>query len=153
MNNMSKKITTGLRGMARLYAVQTMYSIEITKLPIAQITEEAAKSSEIFVSESITSKEMDMVFFRSIMDLVSENLSHIDSIIVQHLSDKWELCRLDKVICCILRCGVAEILYMHDIPKNVIMNEYIEIAKSFFEKQEVSFVNGLLNAVERPLQA
>ena len=50
----------------------------------------------------------------------------------------------------ILRLGVTEILFCPDIPKNVSINEYLEIAKKFGTEDSSSFVNGILDKIVKP---
>ena len=47
----------------------------------------------------------------------------------------------------LLRLGTCELRFMQDAPDTVVFNEYIEIAKAFFETKDVSFANGILNAI------
>ena len=47
----------------------------------------------------------------------------------------------------ILRLAVFELLYRPDIPKNVTMNEAIEVAKKFGAEDSASFVNGILDEI------
>jgi N utilization substance protein B len=48
-----------------------------------------------------------------------------------------------------LRCGVFELLHRRDVPREVVLDEYVEIAKSFFDGPEPGFINGILDAVVR----
>jgi N utilization substance protein B len=135
----------GLRSMARFYAVQMVYQASITGFELKKIIDEDC--AKIFITESISVSEMDVEFFRQLIKITEENLSVLDKIIAENLSNKWRMDRLDNVIKSILRLGAAELLYLKNIPANVVFNEYIEISKSFFEKSEVAFINGLLNSI------
>jgi N utilization substance protein B len=137
----------GLRGMSRFYAVQTLYSAAVSGRPIGKIPND--ETVEIFISEDISLSEMDEEFFKLLLKTAEENLSEIDEAIAKNLSENWKMERLDNVMKAILRLGTAELLYLKDVPPKVAFNEYIEISKSFFEKSEVSFINGLLNSVLR----
>jgi N utilization substance protein B len=143
---MSKKERAfGLRSMARFYAVQTVYRASITGSELKNII--AEDCSKIFIAENISVSEMDVEFFRQLIKVTGENLSTLDKVIAENLSNKWRMDRLDNVIKSILRLGAAELLYLKNIPVNVVFNEYIEISKLFFEKSEVAFINGLLNSI------
>jgi N utilization substance protein B len=142
-----RKSRMGLRSMARFCAVQTIYRAAVTGASMQRIIDE--NYEEILITESISTSEMDLDFFRQLIKTVEENLSNIDEIIAKNLSDKWKMDRLDNVMKSILRLGAAELLYLQNIPPNVVFNEYIEISKLFFEKSEVAFVNGLLNSIAK----
>lgn len=100
-----------------------------------------------FLSDSISVSEMDREFLKNLLNNCYENLETIDQFIRSSLAETWSLERLDPVTKCILRLGITEIIYFPETPENVIFNEYVEIAKAFFEKSEVAFINGLLNKV------
>jgi N utilization substance protein B len=144
----SRKSCGGLRSMARLCAVQAVYCTDITNCAIETImTDSHSSLDEIFVTENFSISEMDRNFFLRLVKATGDNLLIIDEMISKNLSNNWEFNRLDSVMKSILRLGVAELLYFEDIPSNVVFNEYIEISKSFFAKNEVAFVNGLLNSI------
>ncbi|RLQ98279.1 transcription antitermination factor NusB [Falsibacillus albus] len=79
-----------------------------------------------------------------------EHKSEIDQTIQKHL-EKWKLGRLAKVDRNILRLGVFEMYYMEDLPKNVAINEAIEIAKTFGDDQSSKFINGVLSKIKDSL--
>lgn len=144
-----RKIKSGLRGVTRFYAVQMLYQFELLNKPFNAILHSVSGNDEIMIAADVTIAGIDLNFFKSLLTAFVENSANIDTVISQHMSDKWSLDRLDSVLRSILRLGVTELLYLKDVPDNVVFNEYIEIAKSFFSKDEVSFVNGLLNAVSK----
>lgn len=144
-----RKTKSGLRGVTRFYAVQMLYQAEMESKSLDGIIKSAESSVEVVLSEDVTISGIDIEFFKTLLNVIKEHLAEIDKVISENLSDKWKIDRLDKVMKNILRLGVAELLYLKEIPSNVVFNEYIEISKAFFEKDDVSFVNGLLNAVSK----
>ena len=144
-----RKTKSGLRGVTRFYAVQMLYQAEMESKSLDDIIKNAEPSVEVVLSEEISISGIDIDFFKTLLTIIKGHLSEIDKVISENLSDKWKIDRLDKVMKNILRLGIAELLYIEEIPANVIFNEYIEISKAFFEKDDVSFVNGLLNAVSK----
>ncbi|MDR2645703.1 MAG: transcription antitermination factor NusB [Holosporaceae bacterium] len=145
MSKKERAFRGGLRSVARFYAVQMVYRASITESELKKIIDEDC--SKIFITENVSISEMDVEFFRQLIEITEENLSVLDKIIAENLSNKWRMDRLDNVIKSILRLGTAELLFFKNIPANVVFNEYIEISKSFFEKNEVAFINGLLNSI------
>ena len=63
------------------------------------------------------------------------------------LATGWRLDRLDATARAILRAGAYELIHRPDVPTEVVIDEYVELAKSFFEGPEPGFVNGALDAV------
>ncbi len=81
-----------------------------------------------------------------------ENLAQCDELIVASII-KWQLSRLSAVDKSILRLAVYQLKFCPDIPPIVVINEAIELAKKFSTDKSPAFVNGVLDAVLRKLEA
>ena len=142
------------RGIARLYAVLALFQFSHSGDSIDVIFDDflsknANREPKI---DSVPIKKMHIKFFKQLVETATKNLEEITPIIQKHLSDNWTLERLDPVALCILQLGVCEIKYFQTIPSIVIMDEYTEVAKSFFTKTNTSFINGILNTIARELR-
>lgn len=137
----------GLRSATRLLAVQVVYSAVMLKSTIKKAVQNFENGKKAFISETLSVSEFDEVFFSKLTTATEKHLEEIDQMISSNLSENWKFERLDNVTKAILRLGVTELLYFKDIPVNVVFNEYVEISKAFFEKNEVAFINGLLNSL------
>lgn len=84
------------------------------------------------------------VFYEKIVKGTAEHLEEIDAALEQHL-EKWSLARLPKIERTVLRLAVYEILYMQETPKRVVLNEAIELCKTFGDEKSSKFVNGVLS--------
>ncbi|MFF2795526.1 MULTISPECIES: transcription antitermination factor NusB [Lysinibacillus] len=84
------------------------------------------------------------VFYEKIVTGTVEHLEEIDATLEQHL-EKWSLARLPKIERTVLRLAVYEILYMPETPKRVVLNEAIELCKTFGDEGSSKFVNGVLS--------
>jgi len=73
----------------------------------------------------------------------------IDKAIRRRLAQGWRLERIDATARSILRAGACELMRRPDVPTEVVIDEYVEIAKSFFSGPEPSFVNAALDAIAR----
>ena len=85
-------------------------------------------------------------FASELVSGVITHLSDIDERIAEK-SKHWSMARMARVDLNILRLAVFELLYRPDIPKNVTMNEAIEVAKKFGAEDSASFVNGILDEI------
>ncbi|QDP99201.1 transcription antitermination factor NusB [Lysinibacillus fusiformis] len=83
-------------------------------------------------------------FYEKIANGTAENLEEIDAALAQHL-EKWSLARLPKIERTVLRLAVYELLYMPETPKRVVLNEAIELCKTFGDDGSSKFVNGVLS--------
>jgi N utilization substance protein B len=80
---------------------------------------------------------------------VVEAQTRIDPLI-EMASDNWRLSRMAVVDRTVLRIGVFELL-VAVTPPAVVIDEAIELAKTFSGEQSARFVNGVLDAVKRRL--
>lgn len=80
---------------------------------------------------------------------IDKNQEEIDTII-QKFSTNWKLERMSHVDRNILRVAIFEMMGK-DIPKNVCINEAIEIAKKFGSQDSGNFVNGLLDQISKSI--
>ena len=94
-------------------------------------------------------READAQWFRAILAGVVENQKLIDPVIRQSLTEDWPLSRLDSTLRAILRAGVYELIERGDVPVAVIVTEYVDIAKAFYEDEEPKLVNAVLDRVSR----
>lgn len=137
------------RGAARLAAVQALYQMDVAGAGLLEITAEY----EVFrLGKEIdgdTYREADAQWFRAILAGVVEQQKTIDPIVRQALADDWPLSRLDSTLRAILRAGVYELTQRSDVPVAVIVSEYVDIAKAFYEDDEPKLVNAVLDRVAR----
>ena len=145
----TRKAKSGLRGFTRLYAVQKMYQQQMENLTLQDLIDDIARNPEAIISEDHSVSTLDVDFFKVLISETVKNITEIDKIIKLHLSDKWDFDRLDIVMQNLLRLGTCELKFMQDAPDTVVFNEYVEIAKAFFETRDVSFANGILNAIAK----
>ena len=67
----------------------------------------------------------------------------------RRLAKGWRLERIDATLRAILRSGAFELMRVPEAPLEVVIDEYVEIAKAFFEGPEPGFVNGALDGIAR----
>lgn len=93
-------------------------------------------------------KEVEEAFeyARALVEGAVDHAGEIDDLIRQQ-ADNWRLERMPAVDRNILRLAVFELLYEEDIPKLVVVDEAIELAKKFSTDQSSRFVNGLLDGL------
>jgi transcription antitermination factor NusB len=86
-------------------------------------------------------------FMRSIVKSVCESTEKIDDIIAAHLRG-WTIERLSKVDLAILRIGTMELL-AKETPAGIVINEAVELAKTYSDDRAPGFINGVLGAISR----
>lgn len=61
----------------------------------------------------------------------------------------WKLERVSKVDFSILLVATAELIYLEETPKKVVINEAIELSKRFSAQESNAFINGLLDQIHK----
>jgi N utilization substance protein B len=67
--------------------------------------------------------------------------------IIEEFSKNWKIGRMSCVDRNILRLAVFEMLFCHDIPQKVSINEAIDIAKRYGTEDSGAFINGILDSI------
>ena len=140
------------RSVARLAAVQALYQMEVSSAGAEAVIREFVehrfdRAVPGDAGEEVTLAQADEAFFAELVRGVVEHQKAVDGAIAKRLASGWRLERLDATARAILRAGAYELSYRRDVPTEVVIDEYVELAKSFFEGPEPGFVNGALDAV------
>ncbi len=77
---------------------------------------------------------------------IIEKLPAVDAEI-QHAAPEWPLSKIAKIDLAILRLAVWELHYEHTEPPKVIIDEAVELAKSYGNEHSAKFINGALGAI------
>lgn len=137
------------RSAARLAAVQALYQMEHSGAGVEGVIKEFVDHRLGRAIDGDELHEADSELFSDIARGVVETQRRIDPVIERNLADNWTLARIDATARAILRAGVYELMRRGDIPERAVIDEYVEIAKAFFDGEEPRFVNAVLDAVAR----
>jgi transcription antitermination protein NusB len=144
------------RSVARLAAVQALYQMEVSAIGVEHVirefTEHRFDRALEGDGEGDTLATADEAFFAELVRGVVAEQKRVDAAIAKRLAENWRLERLDATVRAILRAGSYELAHRPDVPTEVVIDEYVEVAKSFFEGTEPGFVNGALDAVARDVR-
>lgn len=139
------------RHRAREMALQMLYQGDLGGTAPAEVFEgfEQQEYAANALKRGSTSEEEELAVFehaRGLVDGTMEHLVEVDGLITSQ-ADNWRLERMPGVDRNILRLAVYEFLYQTDVPKLVVIDEAIELAKRFGSENSSSFVNGLLDGL------
>lgn len=142
-----------LRGAARFYAVQALFQMEASDVPLGEITQQ-------FLAHRIGAEtpdehwaEADLNHFRRLMDAAVDQQGKIDQMTDRALVAAWPIDRIDPTLRALFRAAGAEMVAAQT-PARVIINEFVEIARAFFpEGKEPKFVNAVLDHIAREVRA
>lgn len=140
------------RGAARLAAVQALYQMDVTGVGLLEIASEYETFRLGKEVDGDLYRDADPQWFRMIIAGVVDNQRQIDPVIHQSLPESWPLSRVDSTLRAILRAGVFELMKKIDVPVAVIVTEYVDIAKAFYDAEEPGLVNAVLDRVASRLR-
>ena len=86
-----------------------------------------------------------------VTDTAEKYLDKIDEQILKYCRG-WTILRMPKVSLAIMRVAVAEMLFIESVPVNVSISEAVEISKIYGEKNDSSFINGILSSIAKEIK-
>ena len=139
----------GNRHRAREAAFQMLYQWEVGKLPPeTAIADFGAIEQEELAPLSASAR----AFAEQLVNGAVAHVAEADALIARH-AQHWRIERIATVDRLILRLAIFELLYAPDTPPGVVIDEAIELARTFSEEDAVRFVNGVLDAIHKGLPA
>lgn len=107
--------------------------------------ESLASEDELF-SEKPEGASLE--YIRRLLGLCRERRAELDGYIEKY-SHGWRPERITRTAAAVLRCAMAEALYIEDAPLGAAINEAVELAKRYEEPETVAFINGVLGGFAR----
>ena len=130
------------RTLSREIALKILYASEITK----ESVDEAARK---FWENENTDKNEVREYAETLISGVGNHCEEIDSAISRFAAN-WEIGRMATIDRNIIRVAAFELMFLDEIPPKVAINEAIEMAKKYGDKNSGKFVNGILDRISRP---
>ena len=129
------------RTKARECALKILYAVDIRK-------DSPGECTRIFWENHPTIADKIKEFSDFLIKGVTVNRDFIDSVISKYATN-WQIQRMPIIDRNILRLATFELLFAEDIPPKVSINEAIEMAKRYGDKDSGKFVNGVLDKINK----
>ena len=143
------------RHRGREAAVQMLYQWEVGRASIPEVmqtfwlhdhsSEHPSEPSSDAVSDE------HRAFATRLATGVVDSVATVDPII-SDAAENWRLERMNVMDRLILRLAVYEFLHQPETPVRVVINEALELARTFSTDDSVRFINGILDAIRRRLE-
>lgn len=130
------------RHKAREYALQAIYQW--------QYTQDSPTDIELQFHEDYDLSKVDTDYFSEMLHQIPKKLTEIDDTIEKVLDRPFH--DLNPVELAVLRIAVYELLYRQDIPYKVIINEALQITKTFGAQEGFKYVNGVLDTLAKDIR-
>lgn len=133
---------------ARVAALQMLYQWEVGRAPMSDVRERFWQQT----ADAGRPLSQDLrAFAISLADGVASSVEQIDPMIAE-AAEHWRLERMNVLDRLILRLAIHEFLHEPATPAAVIIDEALELARSYSSDDAVGFINGILDAVRRRLE-
>lgn len=134
------------RHLGRIIALQTLYEEDFRK----SCNDKTVNMAEILARNIERYKKTvdDTAFIKKLAKGITSKQSELDAQI-QPIAPEWPLQQISRVDLMVLRLGAYELLYNPETPPKVVINEAIELAKSFGGDNSSKFINGVLGTLLR----
>lgn len=132
------------RHLGRIIALQSLYELEFRK----DCEDDKVDLDDILKRNIDRYKHAldDKDFTIRLVKGVEKNCPKLDDRL-QPIAPEWPLSQIAKIDLCILRIGAYELENHNDIPPKVVINEAVELAKSFGGDNSSKFINGVLGTL------
>ncbi len=136
---------------ARLSAVQALYQVMQNKQPIKSVANEFIEHRLEMEVDGEKLVSPDPVMLKTILYGVEERLLELETIVIAHFQQDKEAENksIEPLLKSIMLCGTYELFSRQDIDSPIIINDYLNVTHAFYEKGEVSLVNGILDAISK----
>jgi len=135
------------RHRAREVAIQMLYQWEVGRQPMPDVVDTFwthGPAAADAVGDELKG------FAMTLATGVAASVADIDPIITE-AAENWRIERMNVLDRLILRMAIYEFLHEAETPSKVIINEALELARTFSTDDSVRFINGVLDAVRRTL--
>lgn len=136
-------MVTFRRRTIREKVLQVLYAHDISKEPITFIIDT--------ILVDLQDHKADFDFAKQLIYKVIQHEEELDNVIKAKVAN-WEFNRIAVIDKFLLRMGICELMYLHEIPPKVTINEAIEIAKNYSTEKSGKFINGVLDSVYEQLK-
>ncbi|MGN6670881.1 MAG: transcription antitermination factor NusB [Candidatus Nucleicultricaceae bacterium] len=144
---MSKKPSFESARAARVAAVQALFQIEHQKADPKTVADEFLLYR--FRTTDYPARPHPDLFL-ALVGAATDRRDDIHAIIEHNLDEKYRIDRMEPVLIAILSAGIAELLEKPaPVPVPVIISEYVDITKGFYEGNEPSYVNYVLDHIAK----
>ncbi len=131
------------RSFARRCAMQALYQWQLTGQSYSEILAQFIERDEY--------KTADADYFRELLSGAIEHHESLVTKVADYADRPWE--QMDPIERSILLLGMYELLHRLDVPYRVVVNEGVELTKTFGATDGYKYINALLDRAAKELRA
>lgn len=127
------------KSASRELVFKLLYSLEIQK-------ESDLEQFELFCETNEIEDENTKEYMKEIIMQVKSHEQEIEELISKNLKSGWDIKRISKINITLLKLAICEMLY-RNLPYKIVINEVVELAKSYGDDTSPMFINGVLASI------
>ncbi len=154
----SRSGTSGAaKRLARLVAVQVLYQDSFDQEPLAEILRRSLEDADDILNGGegegeLISDRPDPALLAAIVQGVKEHKETLSGMIEGALDARLSASRMEILLRSVLLAGAFELYRNPDAPVAVIVNDYVDVARAFFDAKEPGLVNAVLDRLAKKLR-
>ena len=108
---------------------------------------------EEMISMAVEARYLQTDEFAVLLAKTADEQQPVIDSIIENNAIGWKKDRISRVSLSLLRLALCEMLFIEEVPTNVSINEAVELAKLYASQEDAAFINGVLGAAARKLEA
>lgn len=136
---------------ARLMAVQAVYQLIYSRVSAQSVIEDFLyHRTGNNLGEDVEAMPPDGRLFSGIVHGAQKDHDNLDAIVAHYSGKHWR--EMDALLLAVLRCFAYEIVNHSEIDAPILITDYIEVTKAFYDRDETRLVNGITDAMARDIR-
>lgn len=158
MSDSSPASSNSAKRLARLVAVQALYQNSYGEEELNDILKACIDDADTHLNaqedgDTDITERPDPELFKDIVRGVESEHDALNEILAGALEGKSSSDRMERLLRAILLAGVYELYHHTDISTGVIINDYVDVTRAFFQAKEPGLINALLDKVAKKLRS
>ena len=151
-----------MKTSARLAAVQANYMIAVGQLPVDEVIDDfvQGKVGRFAIDNRENENEeklvelgpIDTEYFEKMVRGAQTHKEDLEKSLNKFLRDDWSYDRMDSLMQALLLNAVYELSATMNIDAKILIQEYVDLAYAFFNKNEPRMVNALLDQIAKEIR-
>jgi N utilization substance protein B len=140
-------VNKDLRHRGREAALQILYQCEIGRTDVTH-------AADTFFGHQWKGDAPSEALQTFATELAHDTIRRLDTIdpLIADTAENWRPERMAVIDRLIMRMAVCELLEKRGTPPAVIINEALELARTFSTEEAVKFINGMLDGIRKKLE-
>lgn len=150
-----------MKSGARLAAVQANYMIALGQLPVDEVIEDfvqgkigrfAIEDKDDNTENMVELGPIDTEYFERLVRGVQSHKEDLEKSLNHYLHGEWSYERMNGTMQALLLSAVYELSNTIDVDTKILIQEYVDLAYAFFNKNEPKMVNALLDQIAHAIR-